>query len=178
MTFKSTVLILPGLGNSGEQHWQTVWEKTFHFSRVIQKEWDSPDIEVWAAHLDEFVKHFDLSKVILVGHSSACALIAYWAEKYRRTIKGALLVGPSDSEADSYPLGPVGFTPMPLNRINFPTITVASSNDDYVTVERAIHFAGCWGSELVLVGNKGHINSSSNLGMWEEGLELLKKLDR
>jgi len=177
MTFHSTILILPGLGNSGDQHWQTLWEKKFNFTRIIQKEWDSPDCAEWASHLDEMVQHFDLSKVILVGHSSACALVAFWADKYKRKIKGALLVGPSDSEADSYPKEPTGFAPMPLNRIPFPTIVVASTNDIYVTKERATYFSDCWRSELVSVGEKGHINSASNLGLWEEGLELLKKLD-
>lgn len=178
LSFQSTVFILPGLGNSGEKHWQTLWEKEFGFTRVNQDEWDSPECSVWAKRLYEVVSKSDLSKVILVGHSSACALVAYWAEKYHRKIKGALLVGPSDSEADSYPKEPTGFSPMPLNKISFPTIVVASTDDFYVSSDRATYFAECWGSELVFVGAKGHINSASNLGLWEEGLELLKKLDR
>jgi len=33
-----------------------------------------------------------------------------------------------------------------------------------------------WGSPLVDVGSKGHINSASGLGMWSEGFALVEEL--
>jgi predicted alpha/beta hydrolase family esterase len=65
---------------------------------------------------------------------------------------------------------------MPLYKLPFPSITVASSNDEYVSIERAQQFAHAWRSWLVNIGDHGHINSSSNLGLWPEGMELLKQL--
>ena len=38
-----TALILPGLGNSGPQHWQSEWERhDSSMMRVMQAEWDAP----------------------------------------------------------------------------------------------------------------------------------------
>ena len=176
--FRSTVLILPGFGNSGEDHWQTHWEKQFNFIRVQQKDWDTPVCSDWINTLDEKVNEYPLSEVIVVGHSLACSMVAFWAVRFNRKIKGALLVAPSDTEADTFPAGPSGFTPMPVNLLPFPSITVASSNDYYVTLSRATFFAHAWGSELVNIGDAGHINVASGFGVWSEGLSLLSTLDK
>jgi predicted alpha/beta hydrolase family esterase len=178
MQFRSKILIHPGLGNSGEQHWQTLWERRFpDFHRINHKEWDTPDQKEWITMIDHYVMQHDPKEVILVGHSLACCAIAYWYKEYKRVIKGALLVAPSDTEAESYPSGTTGFTPMPLVKFPFPTITVMSTNDFYVRIERARTFAKAWGSELFNIGDAGHINAESKLGLWEFGLELLKRLD-
>lgn len=178
MQFTSNILIHPGLGNSGERHWQTIWEKRFpQFKRIDQKQWEFPVCDDWISTIDEWVMRHDPEQVILVGHSLACSAIGYWAQKYQRKIKGAMLVAPSDTEADSYPPGTTGFAPMPMNKLPFPSITVMSTNDAYVKIERAQAFAKAWGSELVNIGDAGHINADSNLGFWEFGLELLDRLD-
>jgi predicted alpha/beta hydrolase family esterase len=178
MIFKSEVLIHPGLNNSGEKHWQTLWEKRYpQFVKVNQKEWDNPVCSEWISHLDNVVQSKKEDNVVIVGHSLACATIAFWSREFKRKIKGALLVAPSDTEADSYPDGTTGFKPMPLVKLPFPSITVMSSNDKYVSIERAKVFANAWGSDLVNIGNAGHINAESDLGFWEFGLELLDRLD-
>jgi len=177
MTFKSTILIIPGLGNSGPHHWQSLWEREFNFRRVEQKEWDAPFCTDWIENINNEVKKHNSANVILVGHSLACSTIAYWALKYDVKIKGALLVGPSDTEADTYPPGTTGFKPVPLFNLPFKTIVAASTNDFFVTYERAKLFANNWGSELINVGDAGHINVASGHGEWNEGLELLKRLD-
>ncbi|TWI97201.1 hypothetical protein JN11_03662 [Mucilaginibacter frigoritolerans] len=177
MTFKSTILIIPGLGNSGPQHWQSIWEKQFNFIRVEQADWDAPVCDDWIENIQSEVKKHNAADIILVGHSLACTTIAYWAKKYNVKIKGALLVAPSDTEAESYPPGTTGFTPVSLNKLPFPTITVVSTNDFYVTFERAQLFASAWGSELVNIGDAGHINLASGFGEWAEGLGILKQLD-
>jgi len=51
-----SVLILPGLGGAGEDHWQTHWERAFpEFTRVQQDDWDRPVYDTWAARLSEHV---------------------------------------------------------------------------------------------------------------------------
>lgn len=168
--------ILPGLNNSGPQHWQTRWEELYGFTRIQQRDWDYPDKDDWIHTINEVIAPFPTQQVIFIGHSLACATIAHWAHRYKQTIKGAFLVAPSDVEAPSYPPGTTGFSPMPLHRLPFSSIVVASSNDDYVTQERAGYFATQWGSRFVSAGDRGHINAASGLGAWPEGYELLKTL--
>lgn len=41
-----SVLIHPGLGGAGDDHWQTHWEQAFpEFVRVQQADWDRPVYE-------------------------------------------------------------------------------------------------------------------------------------
>jgi predicted alpha/beta hydrolase family esterase len=65
---------------------------------------------------------------------------------------------------------------MPLLKLPFPSIVVASSNDEYVTMERANLFARNWGSEIVEAGALGHINTSSGIANWPQGYAILQKL--
>jgi len=178
ISFQSKIFIVPGLGNSGEQHWQTLWENQFTFTRIQQREWDKPDQNEWIETIDKTLKSFPLDEIILIGHSLACTTIAFWSEKYGRKIKGALLVAPSDTEAESYPPGTTGFKPMCLHNLPFPSITITSSDDYYVSLARATFFANAWGSEFINVGIAGHINVGSGFGPWDEGLKFLEKLDK
>jgi uncharacterized protein len=164
--FNSTILIHPGLGNSGPQHWQSLCEKEHGFTRIEQQDWETPVCEAWIATINDYVSPNDPKDVILVGHSLACTAIAYWAQKYKVEIKGALLVAPSDTEAGTYPPGTTGFKPVPLFKLPFPSIVVASADDYYVSLERATQFAEAWGSELVNIGDAGHINVASVYGEW------------
>ena len=170
--------IVPGLGNSGPEHWQTYFEKTSgNFTRIHQKEWDAPVCKDWIETIDQAVSPYDPSTVILIGHSLGCMTIAHWALQYKRKIKGALLVAPSDPETPHYTFPAKGFTPVPNEKINFRTLVVASADDQWVSLERATLFAKNWGSELINIGNAGHINVSSGHTQWEEGLAILQKLN-
>ncbi|MFJ7883267.1 RBBP9/YdeN family alpha/beta hydrolase [Pseudomonas sp. NPDC096917] len=177
MTVK--VLILPGLSNSGEDHWQTLWEKNYSgLKRVKQHDWETPVCADWVQRLHEKVISSE-RPVVLVGHSLACNLIATWSQQYpeaAKRVRGALLVAPSDTEAPSYPSGTSGFTPMCLSPLPFDSITVASTDDPYVSAQRAAAFSEAWGSELVWLQAAKHINGQSGLGAWPEGIELLHKL--
>jgi uncharacterized protein len=174
--------ILPGLGNSGPEHWQSYWERSHpSFKRIEQAEWETPDCHDWVTALDKAIQASN-EQLVLIGHSSSCALICHWARfaknySHLKKISGALLVAPSDPEADSYPLGAKNFRPMPLQALPFPSIVVASTDDIYVTMERAQFFAQAWGSKLVNLGAAGHINSASALGDWPQGMQLLQELN-
>lgn len=173
----SNYLIVPGLGNSGSEHWQTYFERSgTNFLRINQKEWDAPICSHWIETIDQTVSKYDLNSVILIGHSLGCSTIAHWAKKYRRIIKGALLVAPSDLESPIYTFPAKGFDPIPLDKINFKTIVVASADDPWVSLERANYFANNWGSDFINIGNAGHINTASGYGHWKSGLEILKRL--
>lgn len=169
--------IVPGLGNSGPDHWQTHFENSGqNFIRINQKDWDTPASADWAENIDEALSSYDLSTVILIGHSLGCTAIANWAKHSQKIIKGALLVAPSDLEAPKYNFQTIGFDHVPLDKINFKTTVVASTNDEWVSIERAMFFAANWESELINIGEAGHINAASGFGKWDEGLEILKSL--
>jgi uncharacterized protein len=170
-------LIIPGLGNSGPEHWQTWFEKTdTNFHRVNQKEWDAPDCKDWVETIENTVSGFDPSSVVIISHSLGCATIAHWSKQTKLKIKGAMLVGPSDIENPVYTFPATGFTPIPVEKLPFKSIVVASADDPWVSLERAKYFAHCWGSEFINIGNAGHINTTSGYGKWPRGLEILKTI--
>lgn len=170
-------LIVPGLGNSGPEHWQTYFQHSAgNFHRIEQQEWDAPVCAEWIAAIDKTVAAFGPSTVVLIGHSLGCCAIVQWAKVYQRSVKGALLVAPSDPEADVYTFPATGFAPVPLERLAFRSIVVASADDVWVSLERAKYFAENWGSEFINLGNAGHINVASGHTNWEEGLQLLRRL--
>jgi predicted alpha/beta hydrolase family esterase len=170
------VLLLPGLYNSGPEHWQRYWAAEHGFPIVEQRDWETPDRREWVETLQRAVTA-EPGPVVLVGHSLSCCLIAHWAGAHpSENVQGALLVAPSDVEAPSYPQGTTGFTPMPLDPLPFPSIVVASTDDEYVSLDRAERFARAWGSHFEVLGPLGHINSASRLGLWPEGYALLREL--
>lgn len=176
----SITFILPGLSNSGPEHWQSVWERLDpQCQRIMQAEWERPHCPDWVAVLGQAITNSE-KDVILVAHSSACALVAHWAATatpaLARRVRGALLVGPSDPEGPRFPPGPTGFAPMPRFALPFASTVVASDNDEYVTLEQARSYADAWRSTFVNVGAAGHINSASNLGAWPAGYALLEAL--
>jgi predicted alpha/beta hydrolase family esterase len=176
----ASVLILPGLGNSGPEHWQSHWERRDpSCRRVSQKEWDAPNCPDWVACLDEIIGG-QASPVVLAAHSSACALVAHWAAtaatRHLARVRGALLVAPSDPDNPNYPVGPMGFGPVPTAKLPFSSIVVASNDDRYIAEKQARLFADAWGSQFVLLTHAGHINAASGYGPWDEGYALLDSL--
>jgi len=170
------VILIPGLYDSGTDHWQSIWGKRHpEYIRVVQRDWETPARHDWVKELDRVVAAAGPGAV-LAAHSLACTTVAHWAATHGRPILGALLVAPSDVEGPSYPPGTTGFVPMPLGKLPFRSMVVASSNDPYVSIERARKFAASWGSEFVDTGPAGHINADSGHGSWPEGEQLLQKL--
>jgi hypothetical protein len=91
---------------------------------------------------------------------------------HAKKVAGAFLVAPTDRDRfDASPTSPVrGWGPMILERLPFPSMVIASRNDDRVAFDRAEVFAQAWGATLVDGGNLGHIGSASKLGLWPFGL--------
>lgn len=174
---KPSVLILPGYQGSGETHWQTHWEKKHpDFRRVEQRDWDHPIANEWVQTLEAALKYLD-EPVYLVVHSMGCLTLAHWAAMENHTpILGALIVAPPDPKEPIFPSIAEGFEQTPLRIFDFPSIIVASNNDPYASLEYSKNLANAWGSTLINVGEKGHINTASNLGLWEEGLVYLEHL--
>ena len=97
---------------------------------------------------------------------------------------GALLAAPADLETpmpDGYPtvetLRAQGWLPIPRNRLPFPSIVAASSNDPLASLPRVEQLAHDWGSACVHVGAVGHLNPASGFGEWPEAEALIAQLD-
>ena len=175
----ATVLVLPGYGDSGPAHWQTLWERRHGYARVVQDDWERPELAAWKRRLSEALDRV-AGPVVLVAHSLGCALVAHVAsERLADRVAGALLVAPPDVDELQHLLPEVAsFAPMPMRRLPFPSIVVASRNDPYAEPARVRAFAEAWDARLVDVGEAGHVNAESNLGDWCEGHCLLEELLR
>ena len=171
---EANVITLAGLWNSGPEHWQTHWERKHGWPRAPHRDWNNPDRAEWVAELDAAIAGCD-GVPIVAAHSLGCVLAAHWAQSGSPLkIAGAFLVAPSDVEGPNYPPdATTGFAPMPLAPLPFPSIVVASSDDQYVSLARARAFAQAWGSRFVEIGAAGHINGDSGYGAWPEGERLL-----
>lgn len=171
-------VIIPGLHNSDENHWQSHLEKANlqDYLRIHQENWDEPDCATWIEKIEIDLVDQNHSELILIGHSIGCIAILKWFELFGQPIKGALLVAPSDAEKEGYPTYITGFNPIPMTRLPFPSIVVGSSNDYVTSLSRTKEFAAQWGSRLVLLEDAGHIESKSGFGRWDLGVQLIQEL--
>lgn len=164
-------IIMPGIGGSGDQHWQTEWERGDPALRRFQpSSWDEPDFDDWSAALDRATGE---GPVLLVAHSLSCLLAVRWAAAHQDRVAGLFLVAPPDPDGPSFPSVAAAFGERLGVRPGVPALLVTSDDDPFCSAERSTHFADAWGVSRISVGRRGHINSESNLGGWPEGLALL-----
>lgn len=175
------ILIAPGLGNSGADHWQRRWGTRMSTARFIEQDnWDRPDLADWVGAIHREIM-LATRPVVLIGHSLSVAAIVHTAQQLVDTkVRGAFLVSPPDFEGEGLPATARPFGNVPTDSLPFPSMVVASTTDPLVSVERAQGFAADWGSDFKLAGDAGHINAASGHGPWPEGLlmlgELMKRL--
>lgn len=175
-----TVLTVPGLGGSGPSHWQTLWEQARPDTvRVELGMWNTPHRNAWVTRLDEAIRRAE-APVVLAAHSLGCLAVAWWAQlspqPYGWPVAGALLVAPADADRRDAQPELTAFAPTPRVSLPFPSIVVASSDDPWVSIERAHSMAADWGSLFVDAGPQGHLNGASGIGWWQEGQALLDRV--
>jgi predicted alpha/beta hydrolase family esterase len=171
-------LIVPGLGGSGPEHWQTRWQAIYPgYVRIEQRDWDQPRRDDWLASLGAALEAAG-EPAVLVAHSLGCALVVHAASRpYAARVAAALLVAPADVDSPAHtPPETRDFAPLPLRPLPFPATVVASQDDPYVTMPRARAFAAAWGATFVDAGPRGHLNADSGLGAWPEGHRHLEAL--
>lgn len=110
---------------------------------------------------------------ILVGHSLGAVLIARLLTTWPNLrVRAALLVAPAETAGDDR----IGhFGPVPELRLDIPTVVVASRNDPWMRLERARHPARAWNSDLVDLGQVGHINVDAGFGPWSGGKQPVRR---
>jgi predicted alpha/beta hydrolase family esterase len=173
----SRVLILPGLFGSGEGHWQHYWLQDHPDGRLVdQADWDHPNLQDWMARLDAALE--EAGEAYIVAHSLGCLLAARLAGRpAARRVKGALLVAPCDLPAtEALHPGHISFGTMPTEALPFPSMTIGSLNDIYMTLDRLTMFGRLWNSDIRNIGLAGHINVASGFGRWPSGYGLLEML--
>ena len=176
------ILIVPGWQDSGPDHWQSRWERSLKTARrVVQDDWDKPDVEAWGDRILKFVSGAT-QPVVLVAHSLGVPAVVFSAEKLKgKGVVGAFLVAPADVEFSNFwpdtggerwppKNGHGGYAAMPDVRLPFPAHLVVANNDLYCTFARAETLAAQWGATLSDAGESGHINVASGHGPWPEGL--------
>jgi hypothetical protein len=174
-----TILLVPGYMNANDGHWLSLWEGSLPTAkRVPMGNWNVPRKYGWIETLDEAIRRANDggSPPILVAHGLGCIAIAHWAEQRHQHIHGALLVAPDDVEREDIYEAGKGFRPIPLMELPFTSRVVASSNDPFVSLDRAREFADAWRSTFTEIGPRGHINTASGFGPWARGEAYLSEL--
>jgi len=176
------ILIIPGLNNSNEYHWQSQWEANLpDCERVDLGMWDDPHRNTWVNKINLAI-HRAQRPVILVAHSLGCLAVAWWAEYEQpaqgNPVVGALLVAPPDVEREGVDPRLARFAPTPRRALPFPSFLAASENDHYCQLRVARGLAADWGSCFAYAGSVGHINADSGIEDWAFGQLLLAQLLR
>jgi predicted alpha/beta hydrolase family esterase len=173
---EADLLIIPGLGGSEPEHWQSRWEaKLPSARRVIQKDWDRPELAAWRGRIIEEVERAE-NPVIFVAHSLGVLAAVHAGPLQARgaigsKIKGGFLVAPPSAAglSDFNELDPA-FLTLPSEPLAFPAFLIASRDDRYSSFADSEALATMLGAKLVDAGFSGHINSQSGHGPWPEGL--------
>jgi predicted alpha/beta hydrolase family esterase len=164
-------LIVPGLQNSDEEHWQSWWQQLDRNSfRVTQANWDIPDLGAWTNSLFQEVNE-SADAVWIVAHSFGCLASLQVVQKIPDRICGLLLVAPADPEK-------FGVAKQLPRSLEVPSILVSSQSDPWLSFEKAQHWAENLGSRFVDLGDAGHINSDSGFGAWQQGFDLFGRFKR
>ena len=165
-----TILIVPGLRGSGPRHWQSWFQERLpNCRRVIQRDWDKPDLSAWSSAVRREIARAP-GRSWIVAHRFGCLATVYSCGFVDTRIAGAMLVAPAEPSLFGIE------AMMPRRRLGFPALLVASENDKWISADRARFWADVWGAEFVNAGGAGHINVASGHGQWTEGLGLLKRL--
>ena len=160
-------VLVPGLYDSGPEHWQSIWQTRHDFwLRVNQSRWNNPDIGLWIDAIRRLLagRH---RPAILIGHSFGALASCCVAASGEQPVVGLLLVAPSEPsrfEVDDH---------VPVTRLGVPAIVVASHNDPLMRFPRAVGWSKLWHADIADLGEAGHINAESGFGAWTYGLELL-----
>jgi predicted alpha/beta hydrolase family esterase len=183
----TTVLIVPGLRDHVDAHWQTLLAADLQ-ARGRQVRTVPPmgrtdlDCATKVAAIEREAQAID-GPVILVAHSGGCVMVAHWALQTKRPVHGALLATPPDFE-EAMPAGfpslddlrAGGWLPVPRNPLPFPSIAAVSRNDPLGRHDRVVQLAQDWGSRIVDLGEVGHLNPASGYGPWPRAEQLIEEL--
>ena len=182
-----TLLVVPGLRDAVAQHWQTLLEARLRaagrpVASVLPMGREDLSCAARVAEIERAAQAIE-GPLVIVAHSGGCVMVAHWALKTRRAVRGALLATPPDFEKPlpaGYPtvaaLGAGGWLPVPRRRLPFRAIVAASRDDALASFARVVGLANDWGAELEDLGYVGHLNPASGYGQWAGADPLIARL--
>jgi predicted alpha/beta hydrolase family esterase/AraC-like DNA-binding protein len=182
------VLIVPGLRDHVPEHWQTHLQEQLErrgtrVACVPRRTNEKLSCGLWIEAIDAALAAIT-GPVVLVAHSGGVIMVVHWALRHRRPIHGALLATPADLEnplPPGYPsqddLQRNGWLPVPRLPLPFRSTVAVSTNDPLGRHDRVVQLAQDWRSEVVELGEVGHLNPASGYGPWSRALELVDALN-
>jgi serine hydrolase len=179
-----TVLIVPGLRDHVEEHWQTLLALRLPRVRTVAPMGRQQlDCAARIRAIEEEAGAIE-GPMIIVAHSGGVIMVVHWAlQTRRRGIIGALLATPPDFERPmpaGFPtiadLSAGGWLPVPCIPLAFPSVVAASRNDPLAQYDRVAALADCWRSRLVDLGEVGHLNPASGFGEWPDAVSFIDEL--
>jgi predicted alpha/beta hydrolase family esterase len=182
-----TVLIVPGLRDAVDDHWQTLLQRDLRkaarpVASVLPMGRENLSCSARVAEIERTAQSIE-GPIVAVAHSGGCIMLAHWARRTKRAVRGALLATPPDFEKpmpEGYPtmdaLRAGGWLPVPRKPLPFPSIVGASRNDPLGRFSRVTALASDWGSEVVDLGSVGHLNPASGYGQWTKAESLIARL--
>lgn len=177
------VLVIPGLRDSGDAHWQTWLQSQYvDAARVTQRDWHQPELAGWSERIgDTLARSSRHTLWVAVAHSFGCLALAHHLAHHMShhlepradalsaddteppthgRIVAALMVAPAD---------PVKFglsAALPRHPLGLPLSVIGSEDDPWMPLDRARDWAHTWGGGFVNLGRVGHINTESGFGPW------------
>jgi len=169
------IVTVPGIGGSDEAHWQSRWEASWGSQafRIVPGSWAAPDLTDWSRAISEAVTRAE-ADVVLVAHSLGCLAVTHWLEEEGDAVAGVVLVAPPDPTGPKFPANAAPtFTSLAINPVRTPGLVMTSDDDPYCDSSGAARLCQGWELPRISLGNHGHLNSTSGLGSWETGRNLL-----
>ena len=182
-----TVLIVPGLRDAVDDHWQTLLQRDLRkaarpVASVLPMGRENLSCSARVAEIERTAQSIE-GPIVAVAHSGGCIMLAHWARRTKRAVRGALLATPPDFEKpmpEGYPtmeaLRAGGWLPVPRAPLPFRSIVAASRNDPLARLSRVAALASDWRSEIADLGFVGHLNPASGFGEWAGADPLIARL--
>jgi len=172
---KYQILNVPGIGDSGETHWHTNWERSFpEIKRVKQNDWENPNRDAWVKNLYSCIQEYNKKPIILISHSLGGGAVIH-ADHLNKlnAVKAVFMVALPDIEREDFPKECTGFVPMPKTELSIPGIMISSENDEWCAIEVAEKWSNQLGIPIINIGKKEHLCQAEEFETWEEGKVLL-----
>lgn len=181
----ATLVIVPGLRDHVESHWQTHLARQWPGARAVPAMGrENLSCQARVAAIDAALNAVR-GPVVLVAHSGGCLAVLHWAQASRLThqVQAAFLATPADFDQpmpEGYPIQAAllagGWMPVPRQRLPFRSVVAVSDNDPLCARDQAVALARDWGSDTVFLGNVGHLNPASGFGPWPEAARWVERL--
>lgn len=175
-------LIVPGVGGSDEQHWQSWLQRQLPNSSRVEQDWQQPILQEW---IEQWVAHVEQIQepIQVIAHSFGCltslaALVQYPA--LQEKINNLILVAPANPARFSS----TGFAQAEQAsylqyfeqlRLELSSLMLISENDPWLALDDALHLAELWKFPYLNMGQVGHINVASGFGAFPQILPFIEQ---